>query len=144
MLQTDFKGMTSVVPESSKADLQRKPDEAALKNSEGTGTVQRILIKKSKSGGADQGPFEIVREIDLRAARFNQRNQTLPAQQRCSIGCLAVPPLAMLARSATSCQLPHQESLSSPSFQCEVFPLFFNQCFANDWPQPIVNIRWLT
>jgi hypothetical protein len=34
MLQTDFKGMTSVVPDSSKPDLQRKPDEAALKNSE--------------------------------------------------------------------------------------------------------------
>ena len=29
MLQTDFKGMTSVVPDSSKADLQRKPDEGA-------------------------------------------------------------------------------------------------------------------
>jgi len=29
MLQPDFKGMTSVVPDSSKADLQRKPDEGA-------------------------------------------------------------------------------------------------------------------
>ena len=29
MLQTDFKVMTSVVPDSSKADLQRKPDEGA-------------------------------------------------------------------------------------------------------------------
>ena len=34
MLRPDFKGMTSVVPDSSKADLQRKPDEAALKNSQ--------------------------------------------------------------------------------------------------------------
>jgi hypothetical protein len=34
MLQTGFKGMTSVVPDSSKAGLQRKPDEAGLKNSE--------------------------------------------------------------------------------------------------------------
>jgi hypothetical protein len=33
MLQTDFKGMTSVVPDSSKADLKRKPNDAALKNS---------------------------------------------------------------------------------------------------------------
>ena len=31
MLQPDFKGMTSVVPDSSKADLQRNPDEVALK-----------------------------------------------------------------------------------------------------------------
>ena len=29
MLRPDFKGMTSVVPDSSKADLQRKPDEGA-------------------------------------------------------------------------------------------------------------------
>ena len=29
MLRPDFKGMTSVVPDSSKADLQRKPDESA-------------------------------------------------------------------------------------------------------------------
>ena len=29
MLQPDFKGMTSVVPDSSRADLQRKPDEGA-------------------------------------------------------------------------------------------------------------------
>ena len=29
MLRLDFKGMTSVVPDSSKADLQRKPDEGA-------------------------------------------------------------------------------------------------------------------
>src|SRR6516225_4794404 len=29
MLRPDFKGMTSVVPNSSKADLQRKPDEGA-------------------------------------------------------------------------------------------------------------------
>jgi hypothetical protein len=29
MLQPDFKGMTSVVPDSSKADLQRNPDEGA-------------------------------------------------------------------------------------------------------------------
>jgi len=29
MLQPDFKGMTSVIPDSSKADLQRKPDEGA-------------------------------------------------------------------------------------------------------------------
>jgi hypothetical protein len=34
MLQTDFKGMTSVVFDSSKADLQRKPDEGGVKNSE--------------------------------------------------------------------------------------------------------------
>jgi hypothetical protein len=34
MLRTDFKGMTSVVPDSSKADLKRKPNDAALKNSE--------------------------------------------------------------------------------------------------------------
>jgi hypothetical protein len=34
MLQTDFKRMTAAVPDSSKADLQRKPNEAALKNSE--------------------------------------------------------------------------------------------------------------
>src|SRR6266481_3901274 len=33
MLQTDFKGMTSVAPDSSKADLQRKLDEARLRNS---------------------------------------------------------------------------------------------------------------
>jgi pimeloyl-ACP methyl ester carboxylesterase len=31
MLQTDFKGMMSAVPDSLKADLQRKPDEAASK-----------------------------------------------------------------------------------------------------------------
>ena len=29
MLRPDFKGMTSVIPDSSKADLQRKPDEGA-------------------------------------------------------------------------------------------------------------------
>jgi predicted Holliday junction resolvase-like endonuclease len=29
MLRPDFKGMTPVVPDSSKADLQRKPDEGA-------------------------------------------------------------------------------------------------------------------
>src|SRR6516164_654236 len=29
MLRPDFKGMTSAVPDSSKADLQRKPDEGA-------------------------------------------------------------------------------------------------------------------
>jgi hypothetical protein len=29
MLRPDFKGMTSVVPDSSKAGLQRKPDEGA-------------------------------------------------------------------------------------------------------------------
>jgi len=29
MLRPDFKGMTSVVPDNSKADLQRKPDEGA-------------------------------------------------------------------------------------------------------------------
>src|SRR5437870_13578035 len=34
MLQTDFKGMTSVVPDSSKADLQRKPEDGGVKNSE--------------------------------------------------------------------------------------------------------------
>src|SRR5206468_4594494 len=34
MLQTDFKGMTSVVPDSSKADLQRKPEVGGVKNSE--------------------------------------------------------------------------------------------------------------
>jgi len=34
MLQTDFKGMTSVVFDSSKADLQRNPDEGGVKNSE--------------------------------------------------------------------------------------------------------------
>ncbi len=33
MLQPDFKGMTSVGPDSSKADLQRKLDEARLQNS---------------------------------------------------------------------------------------------------------------
>jgi hypothetical protein len=33
MLQTDFKEMTSVVFDSSKADLQRKPDEGGVKNS---------------------------------------------------------------------------------------------------------------
>jgi hypothetical protein len=32
MLQTDFKGLTSVVPDSSKADLQRNPDEGGVKN----------------------------------------------------------------------------------------------------------------
>ena len=31
LLQTDFKGMMSAVPDSLKADLQRKPDEAASK-----------------------------------------------------------------------------------------------------------------
>lgn len=34
MLQTDFKGLTSVVPDSSKADLQRNPDEGGVKNRE--------------------------------------------------------------------------------------------------------------
>jgi hypothetical protein len=34
MLQTDFKGMTSVDPNSSKADPQRKPDEGGVRNSE--------------------------------------------------------------------------------------------------------------
>jgi hypothetical protein len=34
MLQTDFKGMRSVVPDSSKADLQRKPEDSGVKNSE--------------------------------------------------------------------------------------------------------------
>ena len=34
MLQTDFKGMTSVVPDSSKADLQRNPEDGGVKNSE--------------------------------------------------------------------------------------------------------------
>jgi Flp pilus assembly protein TadB len=34
MLRPDFKGMTSVVPDSSKADLQRKPDEGRTSSSE--------------------------------------------------------------------------------------------------------------
>src|SRR5436305_10388725 len=34
MLRPDFKGMTSVVPDSSKADLQRKPEDGGVKNSE--------------------------------------------------------------------------------------------------------------
>ena len=34
MLQTDFKRMTSVVPDNSKADLQRKPEDGGVKNSE--------------------------------------------------------------------------------------------------------------
>src|SRR5712671_4394207 len=34
MLQTDFKGRTSVAPDSSKADLQRKPEDGGVKNSE--------------------------------------------------------------------------------------------------------------
>ena len=33
MLQTGFKRMTSVVPDNSKADLQRKADEGGVKNS---------------------------------------------------------------------------------------------------------------
>jgi hypothetical protein len=34
MLQTDFKRMKSVVPDSSKADLQRNPEDGGVKNSE--------------------------------------------------------------------------------------------------------------
>jgi hypothetical protein len=32
--------------------------------------------KKSKSAVVHQRPFEVVREIDVRISRFNQRNQT--------------------------------------------------------------------
>jgi hypothetical protein len=38
MLRPDFKGMRSVVPDSSKADLQRKPDEAATTRPNGSAT----------------------------------------------------------------------------------------------------------
>jgi hypothetical protein len=34
MLQTDFKGMRSAAPDSSKADFQRKPEDVGVKNSE--------------------------------------------------------------------------------------------------------------
>ena len=53
MLQTDFTGMTSVVFDNSKADLQRKPDEGGLKNDQESGR-QDSGRKRSLMNRADR------------------------------------------------------------------------------------------
>ena len=54
LLQTDVKGMGSAVPDSSKGDLQRNPDEAALKIQNRTkNSADKRVPKKGRSGSGN-------------------------------------------------------------------------------------------